>query len=219
MTAQFMDEVRFRRGSYAISAVEGGPLFDPDAHGLHPGPWGTACYRGFVCHYKIAKGRFHLDSLSIALPEEPSSFLTTKGQVAARPSNLERGIWEFEHIRISIEFTGRLLIGSRRAADLPYLNMGFAPAWCFEKVWELTFGHGNLKTASDRSDELALVRHHILEGDKALTGEADYSMQLQDPQEYRSALNRWIQDTFSLSFAYSWPRRPDSSPSGGAGRN
>jgi len=219
MTAQFMDEVRYRHGFYAISAVEGGPLFDPDAHHLHPGPWGTACYRGFVCHYKIAEGRLHLDRLSIALPEEPSPLLTSRGSVAARRSNLEGGIWEYEHIRITIEFTGRMLIGSRRAADLPYLNMGFAPAWCFEQVWELTFGQGSLKTAGDRSDELALVRRRILEGDKALTGEPDYSTQLEDPVEYQSALNRWIQDTFSLTFAYSWPRPPDPSGSGVASRH
>ncbi len=55
-----MDEVLFRRGLYAISAVEGGPLFDPNAHGLHPGRWGTACYRGFVCQYEITQGGFVL---------------------------------------------------------------------------------------------------------------------------------------------------------------
>lgn len=218
MTAQFMDELWFRGGAYAISAVEGGPLFDPSAHGLHPGPWGTACYRGFVCHYEIAEGRLHLRRLSIALREDAPPLLTSRGPVAGRPSNSERGIWDYEHIRISIEFTGRMLVGSRRAAGLPYLNMGFAPAGCFEEVWELTFRQEDLKDAGDRSDELALVRRRILEGGKALTGEPVYSTQLQDSEEYRSALRRWIEDTFSLTFAYSWPRPPNPSGSGGASR-
>jgi hypothetical protein len=150
VTAQFMDEVRLRRGLYAISAVEGGPLFDPNAHGLLPGPWGTACYRGFVCQYEIAHGRLRLDHLSIALPDAAPSLITSRGSIAGRSSNSERGIWDYEHIHITIEFTGRMLIGSRRAACLPYLNMGFAPAWCFEEVWELTFGQGELKSADNR---------------------------------------------------------------------
>lgn len=204
MTAQFMDEVRFRRESYDLSAVEGGPLFDPGASGLKPGPWGTAHYRGFVCYYTVANRRLSLDRLSIALPDEPSDLLTTAGRVAGK-TNEERGIWDYENLREPIAFTGRMLVGSRRASGLPYLNMGFAPAWCFERVWELTFDGGSLGIAADRSVALAEVRRRVLEGDTALTGQPDYSIQQRNPEEYQAALKRWIQATFSLDFSYSWP--------------
>jgi len=142
--------------------------------------------------------------LSIALPDEPSHLQTSAGRVAGK-TNEQQGIWDYENLREPIEFTGRMLIGSRRATGLPYVNMGFAPAWCFERVWELTFDAGGLRIAADRSDALAEVRRRILQGDTALTGQPDESIRERDPEEYQSALKRWIQATFSLDFSYSWP--------------
>jgi len=83
--------------------------------------------------------------------------------------------------------------------------MGFAPAWCFERVWELTFDGGSLRLAADRSVALAEVRRRILEGDTALTGQPDYSVRQRNPEEYQAAVKHWIQATFSLDFSYSWP--------------
>lgn len=88
-------------------------------------------------------------------------------------------------------FTGRLLLGAGYVY-VGYLNMGFAPAWLFKRVHEVSFEAGRLTGAHDRSAALAEVRRRL--------GES--GLRPADGQPTRD----WIERTFSLTFDYSWPR-------------
>src|SRR5262249_28985845 len=146
------DQVLFEGNSFAVTAVDGTGLFDPTAHGLEPRPASTACYRGDVCRYAVVERRLVLQELELAPQAEPPRL----GGVEPR----DDGHWgsRYQGLGISVAFTGRLLIGNGDVDDLPYLNMGFWPAWMYSEVHELTFQAGALLVAADRSAELAAVR-------------------------------------------------------------
>lgn len=57
-------------------------------------------------------------------------------------------------------FTGRLRLGAGYV-HVGHLNMGFRPAWLFERVYEVAFETGRQTRAHDRSATLAAVRHRL----------------------------------------------------------
>ncbi|MFB7334440.1 hypothetical protein ACFC00_22750 [Streptomyces adustus] len=183
MTAQIPDEVLFEGRRFALTAVDGGGLFDPAGHGLETRPGGTACYRGHICRYTTAGQRLTLQDLELGSEHEPPPLCGVRPRQDAEC--LE---WRYRRPDLPMSFTGRLLIGTGDVADSPYLNMGFRPAWMYSDVRELTFRDGRLLTATDHSAELAAVRSEAAPGPVA--GEPT---------------GQWISRTFSLSYDYSWP--------------
>jgi hypothetical protein len=54
MTLQIPDILRLRDQEYAVTAVDGSGLFDPQACGLQAGRLlSTGCWRGYICTYEI----------------------------------------------------------------------------------------------------------------------------------------------------------------------
>ncbi|MGC9668456.1 hypothetical protein ACNTMW_18110 [Planosporangium sp. 12N6] len=192
MTGQIPDEVRYRHRRYAITAVDGTGLFQPGDHGIRPGPLDTACWRGFTCAYLIRRDRLILDAVDIGRPEDPTAPPELFG-VEASTANTEAfrsGALRYRGLEAPIAFTGRLLLGAG-PVHVGYLNMGFRPAWLYQRVHEVTFDAGALTSARDRSAALAEVRRHLgADGLKPAPNEAT---------------GDWIKRTFSLTFSYSWP--------------
>ncbi|MEV1061589.1 hypothetical protein [Streptomyces sp. NPDC050263] len=188
MTAQAADEVFFEGRRFAVTAVDGEGLFDPAGHGLEPGPMNTGCYRGHICRYTVAEQRLVLRDLILGSEGEPPR------SDGVRPRrDRSYGGWRYRGLDIPVAFTGRLLVGSGHAADSPYLNMGFWPAWMYRDVRELTLRAGVLLAAADCSAELAAVRTNLA-ADAARPAPGEPTRD-------------WISRTFSLTYDYSWPGR------------
>jgi hypothetical protein len=183
VTAQRSDELTYRRRRYAVTAIDGDGLFDAESYGLDPEPISTGCYRGTICHYRVLRGRLLLDRLELGSRERPPAL----AGVEPRPG------WVYRDLAVPIAFTGRILVGRGDVDDTPYLNMGFWPAWMYAEIHELSFGAGALTDASDVSADIATVRHGLgPDAARPAPGE---------PTE------AWIRRTFSLTYAYSWPRK------------
>ena len=191
MTGQIPDEVRYWKRRFAIAAVDGTGLFDPAVHGVRPSTLSTGCWRGYICSYTVMQSRLLLRGLELGRPEDgqaPELFgvePTVAGDTAWHP-----GALLYEGLAVPVEFTGRLLLGAG-PVHIGYLNMGFRPAWLFERVHELALDHGRITATHDRSAEAAARRTRL--------GEA--ALRPADGADRKA----WISRTFSLSYAYSWP--------------
>jgi hypothetical protein len=53
MTVQIKDSMEYRGRLFRIASVSGGPLFEPQAHGLKPHMIHTGCWRGFDCTFAV----------------------------------------------------------------------------------------------------------------------------------------------------------------------
>lgn len=193
MTAQFPDEIRYRGRLYAITAIDGRGLFDAVEHGLEPGMLSTACWRGVWCRYAVRRGRLTLMAVQLGRSTAPARPLFGVAPHQSSQRDRHPGAWQYHRLDAPIPFTGRVLIG----AGYVYLGrpaMGFAPAWLYERVHELCFTRGRLTSTHNRSAQLAMVRHRL--GTEGLQP---------GPDEPSGA---WVDRTFSLTFAYSWPRTP-----------
>jgi hypothetical protein len=177
---------------YVITAVDGMGLFNPTDQGITPGPLSTACWRGYICTYLIRRNRLILEAVEIGRPEDqapPPELFRVKPSTAGADA-LHSGALRFRDLAAPVAFSGRLLLGAD-PADLGYLNMGFRPAWLYERVQEVAFDAGVLTAAHDRSVALAEVRHRLgADGLGPAAGEAT---------------GDWITRALSLSFSYSWP--------------
>jgi hypothetical protein len=193
MTGQIPDTIRYGGDEYVLTAVEGGPPFDPAAHGLAVRAASTACWRGHLCAYRVEGDRLLLEHLHLGALEEggdPPPLHGTAPRHASRRGFPAWAAYAYPHVAMPLDFTGRLLV----AADpvpIGYLNMGFPPAWAFADVRELRFAGGRLAGAHDRSAALADVRERLGDGRRG-------------PREGEDSRD-WIERAFSLSFDYSWP--------------
>jgi hypothetical protein len=194
MTAQVADEIRYRGRRYAITAVDGHGLFDANEHGLEPAMLSTACWRGVWCRYNVSHGRLILSAVQLGRSTAPARRLFGVKPQVSPGRDMHPGAWQYRRLDAPISFTGRLLIGAGYTS-IGRLNMGFAPAWVFERVHELHFVKGRLTSTHNRSTQLAMVRHR-LGADGVRPG----------PDEDRGT---WVKRTFSLDFAYSWPSTVD----------
>ena len=195
MTAQIQDTVHYDGTAFALTAVDGVGLFDPTAHGLTPAVLSTACWRGFICTYRVDKGTLLLTDLEIGLRENqhPQQTPDLFGQpaVRARAKPFHEGALQYRPAA-PIIFTGRLLLGAKGATDI-YLNMGFRPAWFYQDVRELVFADGLLLSTTNRSAAAAETRAVLgPDGAKPQNGES---------------ISDWVDRTFSLTFEYSLPQR------------
>lgn len=193
MTDQIPDEVRFEGTWFEVTAVDGTDLFDPAAHDLDPQALHTACWRGYICRYAIVDQRLLLQELRLGSEGEPPPLSGAQPRWNARHHE-----WHYEGVDMPVPFTGRLLIGHGTIPDPPYLNMGFSPAWMYTEVRELTLQAGTLLSATDHSAALAAQRH-------------DLAATAAGPAAGEPPLD-WIPRTFSLTYDYSWPNRPEPTP-------
>ena len=178
MTAQIDDLVHFGGTAYALAGIarEGGQLFDPDEHKLHPDGVCSACWRGYLAQYAVRDDALVLDELVIGLPESERDCRVFDRPFEPLPKRDEddHGIesW-FTHtlsgVPVPLEFTGGLLL-AREFIDELYVHMGFHPAWKYREVRELVFDAGKLAAAHDRSADMAEARKRFAGSDMP-TGE------------------------------------------------
>jgi len=167
VTGQVHDQVLYREEAYDLVGFDGEPLFDPEAYGFHPVWSSTACWRGYVCRYAVARDVFVLDRLAInhAEGEEdattpPPAPPSLNGKRATRP---RRAFFEYEYRKLGLRvpFTGRLLLGSGFIEDL-YVHAGLQSAWKYSRIREAVLDEGRVKSVKARTDFMAKVRRHIL---------------------------------------------------------
>ena len=63
MTNQSPDTVFYNDDKYLIAGLKGTGLFRPLDFGIATYVMSTACYRGYICQYKLIENRLHLDIL------------------------------------------------------------------------------------------------------------------------------------------------------------
>jgi hypothetical protein len=158
MTAQFPDTVAYKNTAYLIAGISGTELFTPSAYGLEPVGKSSACWRGFICEYKVAGEQLFLDRLSLYLNQAPPAALF------GTASNLDKNPFEFDaiynHLEHPMDFTGGLLLATDFIREL-YVHMGFHPAWKYKVVHELIFENGELKQEKDCSEKVARIREEM----------------------------------------------------------
>ena len=171
-------------------------MFEPSAHLIKPGPFSTACWRGYICRYRTDQDSLPLQRLVIGAgstlagkPLHPGS--TLLGAALAESRTLGAATLAADMLDMATVFTGRLLLGRGFiAAGFP--NMGFQPAWRFKKVLELRVDGGIVTRTRDRSAELAAIRREIDAG------------RIPDPDGPRGGTG-WVERTFSLDYSRSFP--------------
>jgi hypothetical protein len=67
MTAQIHDTILIDEKNFSIVGVNGGGLFTPQSIGIMPVPVMSACWRGYVCQYKLDGGQLILNELQLSL--------------------------------------------------------------------------------------------------------------------------------------------------------
>src|SRR5262249_46427671 len=101
MTAQVTDAVSYRGQDYSIAGINGKGLFDPAEHGMKPVGICTACWRGFVCAYRVEGQALILDKLSVDLAgSAPDLF-------GIRPNQFAAGV-NYEDLSHKVPYTGGL---------------------------------------------------------------------------------------------------------------
>ena len=186
MTAQIPETVRVNGRRYDLCGIRGDDLFDPAEHDIVAAAPNTACWRGFVCGYKVRYRELLLDELN--LWSEPAHWSHNR----ARLELLLGDKLEFDDARCAvngrgiafpIRFTGNLLIGRDFIEEL-YVHMGFHPAYKYREVLELAFEKGRLLTKTDLSEEMEEIRLRKGRGDWQESGN----------------LAAWIDDAFRLDY-------------------
>ncbi|MCG8016209.1 MAG: hypothetical protein JAY97_08340 [Candidatus Thiodiazotropha sp. 'RUGA'] len=170
MTAQASDIFIYKDDHFNLVAYSNGEPFDPTSYGYSPVMASTACWRGYLCEYKIENGELLLDKLYINHQESDLPVLQKKqppnlnGSVASVTKNKSFiGRWLFEDINMPLAYTGGLVVAQGFIRSL-YVHMGFHPAWKYEEVHELVFESGHLISESDLSSRMVDVRKKA-EGD------------------------------------------------------
>jgi hypothetical protein len=173
MTAQIPDRLLIDGQEYAIAAIQGEEPFKPSALGLTTVAAGTACWRGYLCGYRVADGRLVLDRLSLRLghlgdptrPPPPAPEINGVSPVVPEDG---RSLFNavYENLGLELKFTGRIHAGQDFVTDL-YEHMGFAPAWKFRTVRELVVERGVVTQNRDVSQEMARLRREMTNGTTA----------------------------------------------------
>ncbi|NRQ40658.1 hypothetical protein HII36_53945 [Nonomuraea sp. NN258] len=195
MTAQVSDSVVVDGVRYEVAGIDGGPLFDPETHGIIPIGSNTACWRGYICDYAVESGRFLLAELTLDTQSQVRGLPVGRG-TAVFGVHGRRGDWGhvFAPSRLDVPFTGALLLGRDFIDDL-YLHMGFHPAWKYEHVAELVLRDGRLIEWRDCSAEIAEIRRAIVAGETRHP----------DGRQAAPGDLAWINRTFTLDYDRTFP--------------
>ena len=165
MTAQFSDPVTYRGEQYALTGNSGKGLFDPTAHGMKPVGRFSACWRGFICDYRIDRQALSLHTLRINLDGQASVLFGIKPEPDEEIHLDEIALRLFDVIyrrmNYKVPYTGGLLLARDFIEEL-YVHMGFHAAWKYREVHELIFDNGDLLEESDRSKEIADFREAMI---------------------------------------------------------
>ena len=65
MTAQWHDSFIYEDEDWDLVGIKGEGFFSPIEYGLNPVGMCTACWRGYICKYKITDKKIVLDQLDI----------------------------------------------------------------------------------------------------------------------------------------------------------
>ena len=187
MTAQINDTFFYQDESYAVAGISEGALFDPAAFGMEPTGTSSRCWRGWQAQYGLAGRQLVVEVLDVNLidrDKRPDSFERVPGppiggvlpvtddqdesegegdeaRLLRAMRHSRRFNNRYENLGYPLTYTGGLLLAMGFIKDL-YVNMGFHPAWKYEKVIELVFAGGVLQKACDRSAEMAELRDLVL---------------------------------------------------------
>ncbi len=115
MTAQASDIVLLKGEQYNLVAYSTGLPFNPVEYGYKPVAASSACWRGFLCEYKIETGVFLLDKLHINHQETDIPVSQKKqphdlhGSIASVSKTSFIGRWLFENVAMPVEYSGGLI--------------------------------------------------------------------------------------------------------------
>lgn len=200
MTAQINDRFVLDDDECAIVGVNGRTLFTPKSYGLTPVAISSACWRGYICQYRIQATRLVLSQLQIAIGR-------FEGQGGAREFHAQSGppingiepvTPESEHIPFNcvyagldlpIDFSGGLLVADHFIPEL-YVHMGFHPAWKYRMVCELLFEHGLVSEMRDVSQRIEEIR-------RRMAGQPLKPNATANEQD----IEAWVESTFRLSYS------------------
>jgi hypothetical protein len=194
MTAQVSDIVSYGGSQLHLAAYSNGEPFDPVKYGYKPVMASTACWRGYLCEYKIENQQLYLDKLHINHQESDTPFSQAKpppklnGSDASIAKRSHIGRWLFENVGLAIDYTGGLVVAQGFIRDL-YVHMGFHPAWKYEEVYELIFEKGKFKEGIDLSSKMTDIRQKIESEDKKKSENAS-----------REEIEKWIEDCFRRDY-------------------
>jgi hypothetical protein len=183
MTGQASDSVVFQRKEYSLAEFEGKGLFDPNNYGIQPQDMTTACWRGFVCTYKVYRRRLKLFNLSINIQSREYQKLFDVLNIDLDPKSPEIERYDrLSNLSFDVEFSGTMLI-ARDFIQNFYVHMGFQSAFSYQNVYALEFNQGRLEKADDVSPEMEDLRRSYV----------------QRPQnhEHPENLIGWIEERFS----------------------
>jgi len=168
MTAQIPDTFLLDDQEYSIVGVNGGELFKTQDFGLNPFSPMTACWRGYICQYRLRDNRLVLNKLKIYLKTYGSSgSVDLQGPVInnVQPSFRPPPKYEdfnnfYDELNLEIKFTGGILIGQGFIQKL-YVHMGFHPAWKYQTVFELIFANGVASEVQNVSQQVEELRNKM----------------------------------------------------------
>jgi hypothetical protein len=200
MTAQFHDTILINEKEYSIVGVNGSELFNPKSIGIKPVPYISACWRGYICQYKIGDDKLILEKLQLSFgiyeghgkrrkfiyqkspaingvnPHEPRVKYPTLNNV-------------YEGLNLEIQYNGGILAGDGFIQKL-YVHMGFHPAWKYQTVFELMFDNGKVRDIYNVSEQMEIIRNKM----SGLPLEPDFS------KASIEEIEAWIKMTFSLNY-------------------
>lgn len=136
---------------------------------IKPAMIGTACWRGYLCWYRVDSGSPRLvkgviGSGSKVGGRTVSAVTTLLGStVVPGPSWTGPG-WEAGGLDLPVPFTGELLLGQGFIRST-HVRIGFRSARNFQTIVELLPEHGKVASSRDRFAELTALRRRIENGE------------------------------------------------------
>jgi hypothetical protein len=171
MTAQNTDTFIYKAKEFELIGLKGAELFSPDDFGMVPEMLDTACYRGFICTYKIVRTKLLLHELVIReangnyLPingvQPGKQYLNARNEALSPESegNLKAEVYTatYRDLKMAVAFTGKLRLARGFIKDL-YIHMGFQKPTAFRTVYDLSLKEGKVIEVQDRSAEVEQKR-------------------------------------------------------------
>lgn len=158
MTAQIPDTYTYKRRKYDIIAMSRDINFNPRKFGLNPVAMSSACWRGYVCGYKITTKGIFLDKLNISITNNPVPEINGVKPQSSGCDDTFRGV--YKGLNLPIKYTGSIILG-RKFIDRYYIHMGFQRAHAYEEVIEIVFVRGRVVRTIDHSNIAAEIRKQI----------------------------------------------------------
>ena len=181
MTAQITDRFEYKGKEYSLAALSAPIPFAPCQYGLEPHGYSTACYRGFWCEYKIAKGVLALDNFHMYNDE--GRYPEFNGVSVSEPKNDWLGLHFYKGVNLLIPYSGKMLLG-REFLEEYYIHMGYQRPYAYKELIELEFDAGKLQRTTDCSKIAARLR-----------GEGAY-----EADRFNPDIARYVNDSFSLDY-------------------